>query len=90
MNSVGNLKLHRSKGQWLGVARALATALVLCCVAGPLHAAEEDAHVVMLYGVDPYLPPFLVMDKAVRETVAPKRCFQCCREAIMRRLRSLG
>jgi hypothetical protein len=45
------------------------TALVLCCVAGPLHAAVEDEHVLMLYGLDPYLAPFLVMDKAVRESL---------------------
>jgi len=36
----------------------------------PLHAAEEDQHVLMLYGLDPYLPPFLVMDKAMRESLA--------------------
>lgn len=56
--------------QWLGVARALMTALVLCCIALPLHAAEEEARVLMLYGVDPYLPPFLAMDKAMRESLA--------------------
>ena len=53
-----------------GLTRALMAALVLCCFPGPLHAAEEDAHVLMLYGLDPYLAPFLVMDKAVRETLA--------------------
>jgi hypothetical protein len=46
------------------------TTVVLCCVAGPLHGDEEDRHVLMLYGLDPYLPPFLVMDKAVRESLA--------------------
>jgi len=61
---------HGSKRQWLGVAHALLIALVLGCVAMPLHAAEEDEHVLMLYGLDPYLAPFLVMDKAVRETLA--------------------
>ena len=61
---------HGSKRQSLGVAHALLIALVLVCVAMPLHAAEEDEHVLMLYGLDPYLPPFLVMDKAVRESVA--------------------
>ena len=52
------------------MAHALLIALVLVCVAMPLHAAEEDEHVLMLYGLDPYLAPFLVMDKAVRESVA--------------------
>jgi len=54
----------------LGVARALVTALVLFCIALPLHAAEEEARVLMLYGVDPYLPPFLAMDKAMRGSLA--------------------
>jgi signal transduction histidine kinase len=59
-----------SKERWLGVARALLTTLVLGCIAGPLHAAEEEARVLMLYGLDPYLPPFLTMDKAMRESLA--------------------
>ena len=63
------MKPHVSKKQWLSMAHALMTAPVLCCVAGPLHAAEEDEHVLMLYGLDPYLPPFVVMDKAERESL---------------------
>jgi len=55
---------------WLGVARALTTALALFCIALPLHAAEKEARVLMLYGLDPYLPPFLAMDKAMRERLA--------------------
>jgi len=55
---------------WLGVARALTTALALFCIALPLHAAEKEARVLMLYGLDPYLPPFLAMDKAMRESLA--------------------
>ena len=61
---------HGSKKQWLGVARALMTALVLCCIAGPLRATEDEARVLMLYGLDPYLPPLLAMDKAMRESLA--------------------
>jgi hypothetical protein len=60
---------HGSKMQWLGVARALVTALLLLCIAAPLHAAEKEARVLMLYGLDPYLPPFLAMDKAMRESL---------------------
>jgi hypothetical protein len=55
------------------MARAMVATLVFFCVAGPLHAAEEEARVLMLHGVDPYLPPFLAMDKAMRETVAGTR-----------------
>ncbi|HUN68090.1 MAG TPA: ATP-binding protein [Burkholderiales bacterium] len=66
------MKRHCPKKQWLGVARALMAALALCCTAGPLRAAGEEVRVLMLYGVDPYLPPFLTMDKAVRESLAGK------------------
>ena len=61
---------HGSKIRWLDVARALVTVLVLYCIATPLRAAEEEARVLMLYGLDPYLPPFLAMDKAMRATLA--------------------
>jgi len=61
---------HGSKKRWLGVAPALMAALALCCIAVPLHAAEEEARVLMLYGLDPYLPPFLAMDKAMRANLA--------------------
>ena len=56
--------------QLWGVARALTTALALFCIALPLQAAEKEARVLMLYGLDPYLPPFLAMDKAMRERLA--------------------
>ena len=52
------------------MARALMLAFVLYCISAPLHAAEEEARVLMLYGVDPYLSPFLAMDKAMRERLA--------------------
>jgi signal transduction histidine kinase len=61
---------HGSKRQRLGVAHALMTALALGCLAGPLRAAEEEARVLMLYGLDSYLPPFLAMDKAMRASLA--------------------
>ena len=60
----------RSKTRRLGVLRALVTTLVLCCMSGPMHAAEQEARVLMLYGLDPYLPPFLAMDKAMRASLA--------------------
>jgi signal transduction histidine kinase len=45
-------------------------ALVLGCLPAQLHAAEDEARVLMLYGLDPYLPPFLAMDKAMRKVLA--------------------
>jgi len=48
--------LHGSNERWLGAARALITALALCCIARPLHAAGDEARVLMLWGVDSYLP----------------------------------
>ena len=55
--------------RWLSAVRALIGATLLSCIALPLHAADE-ARVLMLYGLDPYLPPFLAMDKAMRTSLA--------------------
>lgn len=52
------------------MARVLLATLVLCCIAMPLRAVGEESRVLVLYGVDPYLPPFLAMDKAMRESLA--------------------
>ena len=46
------------------------TALVLGWIAVPLHAAEEEARVLILNGVDPYLPAYLAIDSAMRESLA--------------------
>lgn len=70
--AIGTFMLYGSKQRGLSVARALMTSLLLCCIAMPLRAAEEESRVLMLYGVDPYLPPFLLMDKAVRESLSSK------------------
>jgi len=61
-----------SKKKWLDAAYALLAVLLLGGIAEPLHAADPDARVLMLYGLDPYLPPFLTMDKAMRQTLATK------------------
>src|SRR5499433_2895371 len=57
--------------QWL---RRAAPALVVmagwCVAVMPALAAEEDAHVVILNGIDPYLPPYLVTDTAMRAELA--------------------
>jgi hypothetical protein len=58
------------KSRWLRTPCALLTALLLYGLAGSLHAAEQEARVVMLYGLDSYLPPFLAMDKAMRAQLA--------------------
>jgi hypothetical protein len=76
-----------SRWRPLSAARALLAVLVLFCVAGPLHAAEEDEHVLMLYGLDPYLAPFLVMDKAVRESLASENGGRPYRREILGRRR---
>ena len=44
--------------------------LGLCLAAAPAYAADEGAHVLMLYGLDGYLPPLLAMDKAMRASLA--------------------
>ena len=52
------------------MAQALISALVLGCIAAPLHAAEEEARVLILNGVDPYLPVYLATDIAMRDSLA--------------------
>ena len=63
----GTMRPYGSTHRRWRMVQALLMALVLGCMAGPLHAAEDEARVLMLYGLDPYLPPFLAMDKAMRD-----------------------
>jgi len=44
--------------------------LVLACVAGRLHAADDEARVLILNGMDPYLPVNLATDNAMRSSLA--------------------
>lgn len=55
-----------------GVAKTLVVAFMLACLNAPMHAADKESRVVVLYGLDPYLPPFLAMDKAMRESLTDK------------------
>jgi signal transduction histidine kinase len=41
-----------------------------CMAALPVHAAEEEAHVLILNGYDPYLPANLMMDSGMRANLA--------------------
>jgi signal transduction histidine kinase len=52
------------------VARLLGTMVVLCMTATPVHAAEEEARVLILNGLDPYLPAYLAIDAAMRADLA--------------------
>jgi signal transduction histidine kinase len=52
------------------VARLLATMVVLCATATPAHAAEEETRVLVLNGLDPYLPAYLAIDAAMRANLA--------------------
>jgi signal transduction histidine kinase len=42
----------------------------LCFAAIPAHAAEEEARVLILNGADPYLPAYLLIDGAMRASLA--------------------
>ena len=42
----------------------------LCIAAVPAYAVEEDARVLILNGMDPYLPAFLAIDSAMRANLA--------------------
>ena len=50
------------------------TLLGLCMIAAaPVHAVEEEAHVLILNGLDPYLPAYIVIDGAMRASLANER-----------------
>lgn len=63
------MRPNRSSARWSGVAQALIAAFILGFISLPVHAGDEEARVLMLYGIDPYLPPFLAMDRAMRESL---------------------
>jgi signal transduction histidine kinase len=42
----------------------------LCIAAVPVHAAEEEARVLILNALDPYLPAYLAIDSAMRASLA--------------------
>jgi signal transduction histidine kinase len=48
----------------------LAVIAALSIAAAPAHAAEEEARVLILNGVDPYLPAYLLIDGAMRANLA--------------------
>ena len=48
----------------------LGAMVMLGIITSPAFAAEEEAHVVILNGVDPYLPAYLVTDSAMRADLA--------------------
>ena len=52
--------------QWLRRAAPALLVMGAWCVAVLPALAEEDAHVVILNGIDPYLPPYMVTDTAMR------------------------
>jgi signal transduction histidine kinase len=51
-------------------ARVLGMIAALCIVAVPTYAAEEEARVLILNGLDPYLPAYLAIDSAMRADLA--------------------
>jgi signal transduction histidine kinase len=66
------------------VARLLVAVVSLWITAVPLHAAERETRVLFINGVDPTLPAFLIMDRALRDTLArnPTQRFQFFSEAL--------
>jgi PAS domain S-box-containing protein len=55
---------------WPLAVRVLATMMVLCIIAVPARSAEEEARVLILNGLDPYLPAYLAIDGAMRASLA--------------------
>ena len=57
--------------QWVRLAaRVLGIIVVLCITGVPPRAADEEARVLILNGLDPYLPAYLAIDGAMRESLA--------------------
>jgi signal transduction histidine kinase len=57
--------------RWVGFAAfALSSIVGLCFAAAPAKAADEEARVVILNGLDPYLPAYLAIDSAMRASLA--------------------
>ena len=57
--------------EWIRYAAyALGAIVVLCIAAVPADAAEEEARVLILNGLDPYLPAYLAIDSAMRASLA--------------------
>ena len=52
------------------VAQMLGTMVILCTIATPTRAAEDEARVLILNGTDPYLAAFLIVDGAMRASLA--------------------
>ena len=62
---------QRSSMQWIRLAaRVLGMIVVLCITGVPARAAEEEARVLVLNGLDPYLPAYLAIDGAMRASLA--------------------
>ena len=60
-----------SSMQWIRLAaRVLGMIVVLCITGVPARAAEEEARVLILNGLDPYLPAYLAIDGAMRANLA--------------------
>ncbi len=57
--------------KWVEIAACmLGTMVVLFAAATPAHAAEEETRVLVLNGLDPYLPAYLAIDTAMRADLA--------------------
>jgi signal transduction histidine kinase len=62
--------MHRSMKRVQAAARALSVIAGLCIAAAPAYAAEEEARVLILNALDPYLPAYLAIDTAMRASLA--------------------
>ena len=57
--------------EWIRYAAyALGAIVVSCITAVPAYAVEQEARVVILNGLDPYLPAYLAIDSAMRASLA--------------------
>src|SRR5690242_10246167 len=55
---------------WPFAGRILAMMVIFCITAAPACSAEQETRVLILNGLDPYLPAYLAIDAAMRASLA--------------------
>jgi DNA-binding NarL/FixJ family response regulator len=66
----GQLEVRAAMKWRQAVAAVLLVTLGLCITMAPAYASDEEARVLILNGIDPYLPAYLAIDGAMRASLA--------------------
>jgi hypothetical protein len=66
----GQLEVRAAMKWRRAVAFVLRVTLGMCIVVAPAYAGDEEARVLILNDIDPYLPAYLAIDGAMRASLA--------------------